>query len=312
MLEGRKLSIISLVLSLVVILVGCSTNNVGDKDSQESESKPQVIEKADTSQIMFNGSSTLAPVISKIATNFTEKNGKWNKVEASLPDKDITIYVSSGGSGAGVKAVADSTSDFGLVARDVKDDEKSKIEGLKEYKVGIDALTISVNPKNPILKVKEDLTTEEIKKIFSGEYKTWNQIESSLPEKEIVVITRDIGGGAHEVFQNKIMGDAEVASTAIQSPSMGALVTKIIENEYAIGYASFGVAKQNEGKVSPLKVDGVNATTETILDGSYKVQRPLLIIGKGELTPLQKSFMDYIKSEEGLKVVEEMGFIPVK
>lgn len=311
MLKGKKLLVISIMMSLFIVLTSCSSGDSNQNKTPDKESTA-TSEKSDVSQVMFNGSSTLAPVISKIATNFTEKNEKWNKVDSNLPDKDITIYVSSGGSGAGVKAVVDSTSDFGLLARDVKDDEKGKIENLKEYKVGIDALTISVNPKNPILKVKEDLTTDEIKKIFSGEYKTWNQVEASLPAKEIVVVTRDVGGGAHEVFQKKIMGDAEVSKSSIQAPSMGALVTKIIENEYAIGYASFGVAKQNEGKVSPLKVDGVHATAETILDGSYKIQRPLLIIGKGELTPLQKSFMDYVKSDEGIKVIEEMGFVPVK
>ncbi len=297
MLKNKRIAIALFVLSLFV-LVSCGSK--------------QVANEAKSAQLMFNGSSTLAPVISKIATNFTEENKTWNKVNKELPDSDITIYVSSGGSGAGVKSIVDKTADFGMLARGVKDDEKSKIEGLKEYKVGIDALTISINPKNPLLKVKDNLTTDEIKKIFSGEYKTWNQVEASLPNKEIVVVTRDIGGGAHEVFQKNIMEKTEVSKEAIQAPSMGALVTKIIENENAIGYASFGVAKQNEGKIIPLKVDGVQANADTILDGSYKIQRPLLIIGKGELTSLQKSFMDYIKSEKGIKVIEEMGFIPVK
>lgn len=288
---------------MMLMLTACGTKN----DSAEKQTG-----KNAPAQILFNGSSTLSPVVSKIATDFTEKNVKWNKVDSSLPDSNITIYVSSGGSGAGVKAVVDGTADFGLVARKVKEEEKAKIKDYKEYKVGIDALTIAVNPNNPIKNVKDNLTSEEVKKIFSGEYKTWNQVDPSLPDKEIVVVTRDIGGGAHEVFQQNIMGDAKVVKTAIQAPSMGALVAKVIENEYAIGYASFGVSKQNEGKLIPLKVDGVAATAETILDGSYKIQRPLLIIGHGELTPLQKSFMDYVRSEQGLKIVDEMGFIPVK
>lgn len=298
MIKSKSLVAVGMALTMLLSFTGCS----------QGEKKAEV----EVSQIMFNGSSTLAPVISKIATNYTEENKTWNKVDSSLPEKDITIYVSSGGSGAGVKSVADGVSDFGMLARGVKNDEKAKIEGLKETKVGIDALTISVNPKNKILKVKDNLTTDEIKKIFSGEFKTWNQVDPTLPNKEIVVVTRDIGGGAHEVFQKKIMGDAQVKKEAIQAPSMGALVSKIIENEYAIGYASFGVANQNKGKISPLKVDGVDATKETILDGSYKIQRPLIVINKGEMNPMQKSFMDYVMSENGLKIVEEMGFIPAK
>ena len=86
----------------------------------------------------------------------------------------------------------------------------------------------------------------------------------------------------------------------------------MFENEYAIGYASIGVSKQNAGKLVALKLDGVEATPDTIRDGSYKIQRPLLVIGKGELTPLQKSFMDYLQSDVGMQMIEKMGFIPVK
>lgn len=93
----------------MLITVGCGSN-------QSSQS----------TQLTYNGSSTLAPVISKIATDFTEKNKTWSHADSSLPDKDITIYVSSGGSGTGIKAVIDGTADFGLVAREVKDSEKEK------------------------------------------------------------------------------------------------------------------------------------------------------------------------------------------
>ena len=262
--------------------------------------------------ITFFGSSTLAPVVTKAGTAFTEQYGKWNKVNSSLPDADIVINVTSGGSGAGIKALLDGTADFGLVAREVKSSEKEKIKNYQEYKVGIDALTIAVNPNNTIAKIKDNLTSDQIKKIFSGEYKTWNEVDPSLPATEIIVVTRDLGGGAHEVFQEKIMGDTKVTDKAIQAPSMGALVAKIIENENAVGYASYGVAKQNEGKIFALKVDGVAATPETIVDGSYKIQRPLLIVGSGELTKVQKAFMDYLRSDAGQKLIEAMGFIPVK
>jgi phosphate transport system substrate-binding protein len=93
---------------------------------------------------------------------------------------------------------------------------------------------------------------------------------------------------------------------------MGALVTKIIENEYAIGYASFGIVNQNAGKVSTMKVDGVEATKENIVNGSYIIQRPLIAIIDGELTAPQQAFMDYVMSEKGMEVVESMGFVPMK
>lgn len=289
-----------------LLVVGC-TNSDESKDDSDGKGT----EKAKT-QIQFNGSSTLAPVITTIATEFSENYGTWNKVDSSLPEEEISIPVSSGGSGQGAKAVIDNTTDFGMLAREVKDEEKDKITDPVEYLVGIDALTLAVHPENPLLSIKDDLTKEEIVKIFSGEYATWKDFDASLPDEEIVVVTRDIGGGAHEVFQTKVMGDVDVKADAIQSASMGALVTKLIENKYAIGYASFGVANQNEGKVVMLKVDGVEATEENIKDGSYIIQRPLVLLTSGELTSTEQAFLDVILGKEGQKIVEEMGFIPAK
>ncbi len=302
----KKLSLLLCILLVIsTVLVGCN------QDTTKSDSNDNQTESFQ-SQILFNGSSTLAPVIAQISTNFIEEFVTWNKVDASFPEKNVAIYVSAGGSGQGVKSVIDNSSDFGMVARSVKDTEKEQLANLQEYKVGIDALTIAVNPNNAILKIKDNLTTEEIVKIFSGEYKNWSDLDPSLPEKEIVVVTRDIGGGAHEVFQSKVMGDATVKTDAIQAPSMGALVTKVIENEYAIGYASFGIVNQNVGKIVTLNVDGVEASRENIVDGSYKIQRPLIAITNHKLSASEQAFIDYMMGEEGLSVVEAMGFVPAK
>lgn len=315
----KAFKVLSIILIFTMVMVGCSNTNTPSESSAAPVEKATTQAKSNTSeadefipQIMFNGSSTLAPVIAKISTNFIEEYVTWDKVDASYPEENIAIYVSSGGSGQGVKSVIDGSSDFGMVARSIKDIEKEQMTNLKEFKVGIDALTLAVNPNNPVLTVKNNLTKEEIVKIFSGEYKTWKDLDSTLPEKEIVVVTRDIGGGAHEVFQSKIMGDVEVKADAIQAPSMGALVTKIIENEYAIGYASFGIVNQNKDKIVTLKVDDVDATIDNIVSGSYIIQRPLIAMINGELTAPQQSFIDYLMGEEGLSVVESMGFIPVK
>lgn len=312
----KKFNVLGIFLILLMVLAGCSTEKPAAAEPNAAPAETPVVEEPKEDefnpQILFNGSSTLAPVMASISTNFIEGNVTWDKVDASFPEKNIAIYVSAGGSGQGVKSVIDQTSDFGMVARTVKETEKEQLPELKEFKVGIDALTLGVNPNNPVLTVKNNLTKDEIIKIFSGEFKTWKDLDASLPDKEIIVVTRDIGGGAHEVFQSKVMGDVQVKADAIQAPSMGALVTKIIENEYAIGYASFGVVNQNIGKVATLSVDGVEASEENIINGSYIIQRPLIAIFNGELTAPQQAFMDYVMSEEGLAVVESMGFVPVK
>lgn len=295
--------ILSTVLLLMVALTGCSSTDTA-KDASTGEKFK--------AQIMFNGSSTIAPIISKLSTTYMEENKTWDKIDGTFPSQDISIYVSSGGSSAGVKSVLEDTADFGMVSRTVKDEEKSKIEGYKEIQIGYDALTISVNAENPILKVKSDITSEELKKIFSGEFKYWDDLDKSLPHNEIVVVTRDIGGGAHEVFQKSIMGDTEVKADVIQAPSMGALAAKILENKDAIGYASLGMLTQNQGKMAALKVDGIEPSVENIISGSYKIQRPLLLIKKGEMSAQEKAFIDVVLSDTGKKAVEDSGYIPVK
>lgn len=296
----RKISLLLVILIFATSLIGCT------KDEVNLESEGNKFR----AEMTFNGSSTLAPVISAIATDFIESNTTWDKVDASFPDKNISIYVSAGGSGAGVKSVIEGTSDFGMLARKVKDEEKEKIGDIKEFVLGIDALTISINPQNPLAQLKDSLSTEEIMKIFSGEYRYWDDLDKSLEHKEIVVVIRDLGGGAHEVFQNSIMGDVQVREDAIQSPSMGALVTKIIENKDAIGYASYGMVNQNVGKLIPLKVDGIEPTEENIVNGSYKVSRPLIAIKKGDLTAEQQAFMNFVLSSEGSQIIDKMGFVP--
>ena len=312
-----KKKILSLMLVFTMtfsLAVGCGSNEKDSAEGNEETTTEEATEETSSSdnQILFNGSSTLAPVITAIATSFNETYGTWNAYDESLPEEDIAIYVSAGGSGQGTKAVIDGTTDFGMVARSVKDEEKEAIEDEKEYQVGVDQLTLPIKPKNPITGVMDDLSTEQIVALFSGEYATWKDLDPSLPEEEVVVITRDINGGAHEVFQKNIMGDTEVKADAIQASTMGELVQNIIDNKYAIGYASFGVVNQNEGKVVPLKVNGVEPTVENILDGSYIIQRPLLLVASGEPTAQEQAFLDVILGEEGQKTVEEMGFIPVK
>ena len=236
----------------------------------------------------------------------------WDKVSSNLPNEKISIYVSSAGSGAGVKSILDNTASFGMLARKIRDNEKSQMTNYKEFLVASDALTVSVNAKNPITKIKDNLDSDTIRKIFSGEYKYWSDVDASLPQKEIVVIIRDLSGGAYEVFQESIMGETQISPNAIQSPSMGALGTKIVENENAIGYASYGVYNQNKDNLFAFKVDGVEPTKENILNGQYKIQRPLMFIKNSELSKSESAFVDYVFSDIGKQIVEENGYIPVE
>lgn len=309
----RKLSSILIVMMLCtsIFITGCNTSDKNSKATssnvtEESGSKDDEFK----AQMYFCGSSSLSPIISSIASSFTDKYVTWDKVNSSLPKENISIYVSSGGSGVGVNSALEGTCDFGMLARTIKDTEKEKMKNYKEYIVGADALTVSVNAENPIVNKINNMDKDTIAKIFSGEYKYWNEVDPSLEHEEIVVVIRDLSGGAYEVFQNAIMGDKKISENAIQSPSMGALGQKIAENKYAIGYASFGVYNQHKDKLFAMKVDNVEPTVENILSNKYSIQRPLMLITDGKIPDSEQAFIDYIYSDAGKKAIEDNGYIP--
>ena len=266
------------------------------------------------SSIMFCGSTSLYPIISSLAASFTEEFETWNKVDPSMPEKNISIYVAPGGSGVGVSAAVDGTADFGMLARDIKDEEVQKLGAdYKDFIVARDALTVSVNASNPIAKSMDNMDKETIQKIFSGEFATWDQVDPSLPKETINVYIRDLSGGAYEVFQKSIMGDTEISPNATQSASMTELATNIAGDEWGIGYAGFGAynkANADGQKLVAMKVDGVEANEANILDGSYIIQRPVMFVTGNPISASEQAFIDYVFSKTGYDTVEENGYIP--
>lgn len=295
----KRILIFSLILTLVLLVAGCGTST--------TETQP-----TKAYSIKLGGSSTLAPVIAKCADDFTEKYKTWNKVKEGFADEPISIFVATGGSGYGIKSAMNGTVDVGLVSRVITDAEKQKLSNHKIYTLGYDALTIAVNPANPIVNVKPNLTKEEVKRIFAGEIKSWKELDPSLPDRAPVIAIRDLGGGASQAFDETVMKGTPVSKDAIQCPSMGALAAKVQENADAIGYVSTGLVKQNQGKIAVLSVDGIEPTSENIVNGSYSISRPLLIISKSPTDEREQYFINYLTSEQGLKTLENMGFVPAK
>lgn len=299
----KKRSVISLLLVsllLGLLLSGCTQQ----KSAVEKQSaEPQ------KATIKIGGSSTMAPIVAKCADNFTEEYKTWNKADASLPEEPIVIFVSTGGSGFGLKSAEDGTFDLGLVSKTLKDEETSPFAQGEIVQIGSDVLDIAVNPQNPAAKVKPDMTSAEIKDIFSGKIASWKQLDSTLPDRNIVVAVRDIGGGASEVFDKAIMKGTPISPKAQQIPSMGALAAKIMDNPDTIGYVSSGLVNLNPDKLVPISVDGVAPTLDNIKSGKYIIGRPLLILSKDKADTREKLFIDYLTSEKGQAVVDEMGYI---
>ena len=310
-------------------MAGCGSTETQqtstEQTTEETTEAEQPAEEAETeetaeetdefqSDILFCGSTSLYPIMSSLASSFTEEYVTWDKVDSSFPEKNISIYVAPGGSGVGVSAAIDKTADFGMVARDMKDSEIEELgENYQEYIVARDALTVSVNAQNPICQITDDMSTETIRQIFAGELTTWDQVDASLPAETINVYIRDLSGGAYEVFQKSVMGDSEVTASATQSASMTELATNIANDPWAIGYAGFGAYnKANEaGQVlTAMKVDGVEATTENIISGTYTIQRPVMFVTGDTISDSEQKFIDYIFSQVGYDVVEANGYIP--
>ena len=275
---------------------------------------PALAEEPFQANILFCGSTSLYPIMSSLAASFTEEYVKWNAVDPSMPEKNISIYVAPGGSGVGVSAAEEGTADFGMLARDIKEKEVEALgENYSEYIVARDALTVSVNAENPICAVMDDMSADLIRQIFDGELETWDKVDASLPAEPINVYIRDLSGGAYEVFQKAIMGDSEVTASATQSASMTELATNITGDPWGIGYAGFGAynkANADKQVLFAMKVDGVEANEENIISGEYKVQRPVMFVTGDEISASEQAFIDYIFSDVGYQVVQANGYIP--
>ncbi|KAF1085538.1 Phosphate-binding protein PstS precursor [Sporotomaculum syntrophicum] len=296
------LSVLLCCILAFTMLAGCASNETGS----ENNAAP-----TEDYSIKIGGSSTLAPIIAQCADSFTEEFKTWDKVDTSLPEEPIVIFVSTGGSGFGLKSAVDGTFDFGMVSKNLKDEEKEQFANGSITQLGSDVLIIGVNSENPVAQVKPDLTTEELVSIFSGKIKNWQELDPALPDRSIVVAVRDLGGGASEVFDAAVMKGTPISDEALQIPSMGALAGKIMDNKDTIGYVSSGLVNQNPDKITPISVDGIAPTLENINSGAYKIGRALLLVSKDKPDNMEQKFLDYLLSEKGLGVVEELGYVPV-
>lgn len=309
----KKILAALLSAGMILSLAACGGTSAPSASTPDS-SAPAQEGAAFQSSILFCGSTSLYPIISSLASSFTEEYVTWDKVDSSFPGSNISIYVAPGGSGVGASSVIDGTSDFGMIARAIKDSEKESLgSGYTEYIVARDALTVSVNAANPICGLMDDMSADTIRQIFSGELSTWDQVDASLPAEAINVYIRDLSGGAYEVFQKAIMGDSEVTSSATQSASMTELATNIANDPWGVGYAGFGAYNKanKDGQVLfAMKVDGVEATEANIISGEYAVQRPVMFVTGQALTDSEQAFVDYVFSDVGYQVVEANGYIP--
>lgn len=216
----KQLAVLLAAAMMAGTMTGCGSSAKTESTTAEAktegtaETAAAEAEDKFQSSIMFCGSTSLYPIMSSLASSFTEEYVTWDKVDASFPAENISIYVAPGGSGVGVSVAVDHTADFGMLARDIKDSEVEALgEDYQSFVVAKDALTVSVNAENPIGDVMTDMSTDTIRQIFDGEITTWDEVDASLQAETINVYIRDLSGGAYEVFQKSVMGDSEVTAS---------------------------------------------------------------------------------------------------
>ena len=258
--------------------------------------------------LRIGGSTTLLPTVSTVASDFMRKFRTWDKVNVSLPKKRVIIFVSGGGSGFGIKSTVNGTVNIGLASRDLKEKEKKLMEEYQTYLVGRDALVFAVNKENPLAAVRRGFTLAEIAELFSGEKRTFNDVDSSLPADGMVLFVRDSGAGSAEMLQKLALKKKKISPEALQLPSQGSLLKKLENNTSGMGYISSGLAFASD-KLAIFDLEGITPTNENVINGKYVFIRPLLFVVKGKPDPMTRAFIDYML-DEGQKVIKANHYVP--
>jgi phosphate transport system substrate-binding protein len=245
--------------------------------------------------VVIKGSTTVLPIAQAAAEAFMKKN------------PDVNISLSGGGSGDGVKALIDKSTDIANSSRDLKPEEiklaKSRGVNPVAHRVAIDAIVPIVQPSNPV----KDLTIEQLSLIYQGKITNWKEVGGT--NKKIVVISRDTSSGTYETWEQKVLHKAKVTARAQLQASNGAIVQAISKNKYAIGYIGIGYLNES---VKAVKVNGIQASAKTALSGEYPVARPLFMFTNGQPKGSAAGFIKFLLSPAGQKIVKKDGFVPLK
>jgi phosphate transport system substrate-binding protein len=251
---------------------------------------------AGENKIVVDGSTTVGPIAKAFAEYYMGKHA------------GVNITVSESGSGNGAKSLINAACDVATMSRPMKNSEIKAAQDAGilpiENVVAMDGIAIAVHPSNPCA----GLTIEQIRGIYTGAIRNWKELGG--PDKPIVIISRDTNSGTYESFETLVMNKQKLAANVEYVGSNGAVRQRVLSTPAAIGYVGLAFT---EG-VKAVPVNKIAATPETVLDKTYPVARPLYMYTNGRPkadTPLA-DFVGLAKTEEGRKIVEATGFIPLK
>lgn len=245
--------------------------------------------------LVIKGSTTVLPIAQKVAEAYMQQN------------PDVKISISGGGSGNGIKALIDGSTDIADSSRFIKDKEVKLAVEKGQYPVpfavAYDCIVPVVHPSNSVM----NLTMDQLKAIYAGEVKNWKDVGG--PDSPMVVISRDTSSGTYEVWHEKVMNKERIFPGALLQASNGAIVQAVSKNKNAMGYIGLGYLDKS---VKPLMVNGIKGSEETTLNGTYPISRPLFMFTNGWPTGDTLNFINFVLNpEKGQKYVGEAGFVPL-
>ena len=278
-----------MLLSLTLcagLFAGCSNSDSGTPSAEPTQTSSEPAKLS--GNVATDGSTSMEKIIGSLGEAFTEMN----------PDVNFTYNPT--GSSTGIQAAIDGTCDIGLSSRALKDEEKAT---LTETIVALDGIAIIVNPANPV----SDLSVEQIAQIYTGEITNWKDVGGD--DLEISRIGREAGSGTRDGFET-ITDTKEACKYNQELTSTGDVITTVAGNPNAIGYASLSAVDET---VKAITVGGVEPTEETVLDGSYAIQRNFNFI-VSDSTPLSEAaqaFVDFATSADASDLIAGAGAVPV-
>jgi phosphate transport system substrate-binding protein len=246
-------------------------------------------------EITIKGSTTVLPIAQAAAEVFMEKH------------PSVNISVQGGGSGVGITSLIEKTCDIADSSRKIKDEETAKAKGngvdVNEITIAMDGIAMIVHPSNKI----SSLTRQQIKDIYTGKVSDWSEL--GVAKGKIVVLSRDTSSGTYESFETLALNKEKVRPDALINASNQAIATIVANTPGAIGYIGHGYLSK---KVKAVTVDGIECSRENILSTKYPLSRALYMYTNGKPAGDVKSFIDFVLSKEGKKIVEQEGFVGLK
>ena len=226
---------------------------------------------------------------------------------------DTKIQVTGGGTGIGFAALQNNATDLCNASRKIRAQEIAeciKAFGKRptEYKVALDGLSVYVHESSPV----KELTLEQVRLIFTGKIKNWKEVGG--PDARIVLYSRENSSGTYEFFKEHVLDGKDFAASAQTMPGTAAVLQAVAKDKNSIGYggAAYGAGAKHLAIKKDENSPAIEPNEETVVKGTYPIWRYLYIyvnpaIDKGEIS----AYLNWIRSEEGQKVVKDVGYFPL-